>query len=193
MNITVGYDFKFGKDRVGNIELLNKLKSKYNYNVSIIEKVINNENSLPFSSSIIRESIKEGNFDKVSLMLGRNWSISGKVTYGDQRASKLNFPTANLVPQDLIKPKRGVYAIKAKFSGEYYNGIANYGVRPTIDGDQLLLEAHLFNFNENIYGKDLTVEFLTFIREEKKFNDFASLTKQIHKDIKLAKNYHSKK
>ena len=192
-NITVGYDFKFGKDRKGDIDLLNKLKSTYGFDVSVIKPIIYKKNSLAYSSSIIRKNIKEGNFESVSLMLGRNWSISGKVIAGNKRASKINFPTANILPTDLIHPKKGVYAITANYGDIFYNGIANFGVRPTVDGEKLLLEAHLFEFNQDIYGKDLTVEFLTFIREEKKFDDFASLTKQIHKDIRIARNYNLKK
>ena len=192
-NITVGYDFKFGKDRKGNIDLLNKFKIKYGFDVSVIKPVINKINSLAYSSSIIRKNIREGNFESVSLMLGRNWSINGKVIAGNKRAGKINFPTANISPPNLIHPKRGVYAIKAKYDDIFYNGIANFGIRPTIDGEKLLLEAHLFKFNQDIYGKDLTVEFIAFIRDEKKFNDFKSLTKQIQKDIQLVKQYHSKK
>ena len=192
-NITVGYDFRFGKDRKGDIDLLNKSKSKYGFDVTVIEPVIYNKNSLAYSSSIIRKKIKESDFKSVSLMLGRNWSITGKVIVGNKRAREISFPTANILPTDQIQPKKGVYAIKAKYDDIYYNGIANFGVRPTIDGEKLLLEAHLFEFNQDIYGKDLTVEFLTFIREEKKFDDFASLTKQIHKDIQIVKNYNLKK
>ena len=192
-NITVGYDFKFGKDRKGNTDLLKKLSTKYNYQVSIINQIKNEKDSVVYSSSLIRKKIEEGNFKSVSSILGRNWSLKGKVIKGDQKASKMNFPTANITPSKLIKPKKGVYAIKALYSDNYYNGIANFGVRPTIEGKKLLLEAHLFEFDENIYSKDLTVEFLTFIREEKKFNDFTSLKKQIQKDIQIVKKYHLEK
>jgi len=192
-SVVVGYDFRFGKDRQGNIELLKELSNKYNYEVSVIKQVIDETSSLPYSSSLIRKNIQNGKFEIVSSMLGRNWSISGKIIYGDRRASKINFPTANISPKNLIKPKKGVYAIKAKFSDRYYDGVANFGVRPTIDGTKLILEAHLFDFNKDIYGKSLTVEFLTFIREEKKFNDFKSLTVQIKKDIQTAKKYHLEK
>ena len=192
-NITVGYDFKFGKDRKGNTDLLKKLSTKYNYQVSIINQIKNEKDSIVYYSSLIRKKIEEGNFKSVSSILGRNWSLKGKVIKGDQKASKMNFPTANITPSKLIKPKKGVYAIKALYSDNYYNGIANFGVRPTIEGKKLLLEAHLFEFDENIYSKDLTVEFLTFIREEKKFNDFTSLKKQIQKDIQIVKKYHLEK
>ena len=137
----------------------------------------------------MRENIKKGNFEKVSSLLGRNWIIQGIVIKGDQRARKMNFPTANIIPGKLIKPKKGVYAIKVKLNGKYFNGIANFGERPTVDGNKLLLEAHLFHFNEDLYGKELTVEFITFIRDEKKFENFKLLTEQIHKDIQLVKAY----
>ena len=118
--------------------------------------------------------------------------MQGTVIKGDRRATAMNFPTANLVPGELIHPKKGVYAIRAKSINKWSNGIANFGERPTVDGKRLLLEAHLFEFNQDIYGNDLTVEFLAFIRDEKKFGNFALLTEQIHKDIQIAKDYHSK-
>ena len=192
INLTVGYDFKFGKNRKGNITLLKKLSSKYNFKISIINQVKNLKTSEVYSSSLIRQNIKNGNFEKVSLILNRNWSIRGKIVYGEKRARKINFPTANILPGNLIKPKKGVYAIKAKFINNYFNGIANFGVRPTFNGNKLLLEAHLFDFNEDIYGKELTVEFLTFIREEKKFDNFNKLKEQIQKDIQQVKKYRSK-
>jgi len=191
-NITVGYDFRFGKDRKGDLELLKKLSNKYNFSVSVINQVINEKNLIVYSSSIIRNHINKGDFENVSMMLGRNWSISGKVVHGNKRAAKMNFPTANINPNNLIKPRKGVYAIKTKYLKKTYNGIANFGVRPTIDGDKLLLETHLFDFNHDIYGKDLTVEFLTFIRDEKKFDNFEKLKEQIQKDIKLTKSYHAR-
>ena len=130
--------------------------------------------------------------EKVNLFLGRNWSMQGTIIKGDKRAGAMNFPTANITAGELIHPKKGVYAIRSRYIDKCNNGIANFGERPTVDGKELLLEVHLFEFNQNIYGKELTVEFLTFIREEKKFDNFALLAKQIQKDIKLVKTYHSK-
>ena len=192
-NLTVGYDFKFGKNRQGDVDLLEQLSSKYNYNISIIEPVLDPLTSEIYSSSLVRKNIKEGNFERVSSLLGRNWIMQGTVIRGNQKASKINFPTANIIPSNLIKPKKGVYAVKVQYINKYINGIANFGVRPTIDGKKLLLEVNLFDFNQDIYGKELTVEFLTFIREEKKFDNFASLAEQIQKDIQLVKAYHSKR
>ena len=169
------------------------MSSKYNYNILIVNPVSDPLTSEIYSSSLVRINIKEGNFEKVSSLLGRNWIMQGTVVRGDKRASKMNFPTANIIPSNLIKPKKGVYDVKVEYINKYINGIANFGVRPTIDGKKLLLEVNLFDFNQDIYGKELTVEFLTFIRDEKKFNNFALLAEQIQKDIKLAKIYHTKK
>ena len=191
-DLIVGNNFKFGKDRKGNITLLKEQSLIYNFTVSVLEPVKLKKTSEIFSSSLIRKNIQEGNFEKVNLCLGRNWSMEGTVVPGDKRASKMNFPTANIIPQNLIYPKKGVYVVKTIYEGIFFNGIANFGVRPTVDGEKLLLEVHLFDFNSNLYGKDLTVEFLTFIRDEQKFDNFDKLTQQIRKDIQTAKDYHSK-
>ena len=192
-NLIVGYNFRFGKDRLGDVNLL-KDKSKSNdFGVKVINPIKYNSTREVFSSSLIRKNIQDGNFGKVNIWLERKWSMSGTVILGDKRAGKINFPTANLIPpSDLIHPKKGVYAVKIKNGNNLYDGVANFGNRPTVDGTKLLLEAHLFEFNQDIYGNDLTVEFLTFIRDEKKFGNFALLTEQIHKDIQIAKDYHSK-
>ena len=188
--IIVGKDFRFGKDRKGDTILLKKLSSKYGYKLSIIEHVKNKNTNLKFSSSIIRKDINRGLFEKVSQSLGRNWFMQGKIIKGDQKARLINFPTANMKPGNHILPKKGVYCVNAIFAGNVYRGIANFGERPTVKGVNLLLETHLFEFNYNIYGKELTVEFLTFIRPEKKYKDFKTLTNQIQKDVKKAKKYH---
>jgi len=189
-NLIVGYDFKFGKNREGNVNLLKKKSLIYNFGLEILKPVKSEETSEIFSSSLIRKYIQEGNFKKVNLYLGRNWSLNGTVVQGEKRARKMSFPTANIIPSNLIHPRKGVYIIKTKLGENTYNGVANFGERPTVDGKKLLLEVHLFNFNSNIYGKDLTVEFLAFIRDEKKFENFEQLTNQINKDVLEAKNYH---
>ena len=191
-NLVVGYDFKFGKERKGNIILLKEQSLIHNFTVSVLEQIKLKKTSEIFSSSLIRKNIQEGKVEKVNLCLGRNWSMGGTVVLGDKRATKMNFPTANIIPPNLIHPKKGVYIIKAIYEGIYFNGVANFGVRPTVDGEKLLLEVHLFNFNSNLYGKDLTVEFLAFIRSEQQFESFEELKKQINRDIKKAQSYHSK-
>jgi len=188
--IVVGKDFRFGKDRKGDTVLLKKLSSKHKYKLSIIGHVKNKKTNLKFSSSTIRKNINEGLFEKVSQALGRNWFMQGKIIKGNQKARLINFPTANMKPGNHILPKKGVYCVNVTFNGNLYKGIANFGERPTVKGVNLLLETHIFKFNKEIYGKELTVEFLTFIRSEKKFKDFKSLTTQIKKDVITAKNYH---
>ena len=192
-NLVVGYDFKFGKERKGSVSLLKKQSLIYDFTVSALEQVKLKQTSEIFSSTLIRKSIQEGKIEKVNLCLGRNWSMEGTVVPGDKRATMMNFPTANIIPSNIIHPKKGVYVIKILYEGNVFNGIANFGIRPTVDGEKLLLEAHLFDFNSNLYGKYLTVEFLAFIRDEKKFENFDKLIQQIQKDIQTAQDYHSKK
>ena len=188
--IIVGSDFRFGKDRRGNLETLQSLSTKLNFDLVNIDTINMDQTNTKYSSSHIRNLIKEGNFQIVSQMLGREWTMSGKVLKGDQRARQINFPTANMKSQNTIIPKKGVYIVNATIKSRKYKGVANFGLRPTVDGSQLLLETHLFDFNKDIYGKELTVEFLAFIRSEQKFNNFEELTKQIQKDINKAKDYH---
>ena len=188
--IVVGKDFRFGKNRAGDTTLLKKLSQKFGYKLSIIGDVKNKTTNTKFSSSTIRRNIHQGSFEKVSQALGRNWFMEGKIIKGNQKARLINFPTANMKPGNHILPKKGVYCVNVKFRGNLYNGVANFGERPTVNGVNLLLETHIFEFNKDIYGKELTVEFLTFIRPEKKFKDFKSLTNQIKKDVIKAKKYH---
>ena len=188
--IIVGSDFRFGKNRTGDIEILKSLSKELDFQLIKIDTVNKENSNTKYSSSYIRELIKGGSFEKVSQILGRNWNIKGKVIEGDQRARQNNFPTANIKPQNTILPKKGVYCVKALVGENIYNGISNFGFRPTVNGSLLLLETHLFDFNEDIYGKELTVEFQAFIRSEQKFENFEELTKQIKKDINKAKKYH---
>ena len=188
--IIVGNDFRFGNNRSGDTKLLKKLSYKYSYKLISISHIKNKNTDLKYSSSSIRENIDKGNFEKVSEALGRNWQIKGKVIKGKQKARLINFPTANIRPGKQIYPKKGVYCVNVLFNGQKFKGIANFGERPTVYGTNLLLEVHIFKFNRDIYGKELTVEFLTFIRPEKKYKDFKTLTSQIQKDVNKAKKYH---
>ena len=189
--LVVGYDFHFGKNREGNIDLLKDFSIMHGFALEVVEPICSNYDKDVYSSTKIRENIRNGNIDKANLMLGRNWSMQGKVIHGNKKAREINFPTANIAPHDQIYPLKGVYAVKVLLNNQIIKGIANFGERPTINGSELLLEVHLFNYNEDIYGKDLTVEFLTFIRGENKFDSFSLLAKQIKKDIETVKNYHS--
>ncbi len=189
-NVVVGKDFKFGKDRTGNYEILKNYSSTNNFNTYLVDSIMLSDNSNKFSSSIIRENIKNGQMENANFALGRFWHMTGKIIEGQKKAREINFPTANMEPKDHILPKKGVYCVEVLYSGKKYLGVSNFGQRPTVDGHKLLLETHIFDFDQEIYGNELTVRFLTFIRSEQKFENFEKLTVQIKKDIKAAKNYH---
>ena len=191
--LTVGYDFHFGKNREGDVILLKDYAAIHGFELNIIDPIKDTLQKEVFSSSAIREAIKDGFIEKANMMLGSIWTMEGKVIHGDKKARQMNFPTANLLPHDLIYPMKGVYAVKSVINKNKFDGIANFGERPTVDGEKILLEVHLFDFNEDIYGKHLTVEFLTFIRGEKKFDTFPLLIEQIKKDIQISKDYHLSK
>ena len=189
-NLVVGSEFRFGKDRKGNVNTLNNLSKKNNYNVHLVDSIMLRDMSSKYSSSIIRNKITEGKIEDVTSSLGRQWYMKGIVIEGQKKAREINFPTANIAPGNHILPKKGVYAVDVIFNNKTYLGISNFGLRPTVDGAKLLLETHLFNFDQEIYGKELTVRFHTFIRPEVKFSNFEELTKQIKKDVEKAKKYH---
>ena len=141
------------------------------------------------SSTLIREDLKEGRIEEVNQFLGRPYTISGKVVEGDKRGRQMGFPTANIHMKHLRPALTGVYAVKLGNR----NGVANLGVRPTISGTpKLLLEVHLLNFNEDIYGQHVQVTFLAKIRDEMKFENINLLIEQIKKDIAYATRYFEK-
>ena len=141
------------------------------------------------SSTFIRSLLQKGNLKKANKILNRNWSVNGKVEKGRQLGKKIGFPTANIDIKNYVLACPGVYAVRAKKldKKEYIKGIANLGYRPTFDGKKILLEVHLFNFSGNLYNKYLTVEFIKFIRKEKKFKNVDQLRKQIKIDLLKAK------
>ena len=161
-----------------------ELCDKYEISVKIIDKQIKDGSVL--SSSIVREFLQDNNFKAAESMLGHKWMIKGTVQEGDKRGREMGFPTANLNVDNLIKLSFGVYAVKINYEGKTFNAVANYGIRPTFDGDHVLLEVHLFDFSDDLYGKDIIVSFVEFIREEKKFDGLESLKDQIDKDSKIA-------
>ena len=141
------------------------------------------------SSSLIRHFLEKGYLDKANKLLNRNWTINGKVEKGRQVGKKIGFPTCNINIKDYVLAKPGVYAVRVmvKNSKIRIKGIANLGYRPTFNQRKLLLEVHLFNFNQNVYNKYLSVEFIKFIRKEKKFINVKQLHNQIKNDLLIAK------
>tara|TARA_B100000427_G_scaffold180252_1_gene149896 strand:+ start:45 stop:974 length:930 start_codon:yes stop_codon:yes gene_type:complete len=185
--VFVSNNFKYGNKREGNVSQLINFEKKYDYKIiksepkKIKKKVI--------SSSLIRNLLRKGNLEKANKYLKRNWSIIGKVEKGRKLGKKIGFPTCNLDIKEYVLATPGVYAVKAarQNSNTWIKGIANLGYRPTFNQKKLLLEVHLFNFSGNLYNKYLTVEFLKFIRKEKKFKNVEQLKKQIKSDLLIAK------
>ena len=186
--IFVSNNFKFGNKREGNVQQLKKYENQFNY--KIVKPNPFKINTQVASSSLIRKLLQNGNLNKANKLLKRNWSVIGKVEKGRQIGKKIGFPTCNIDIKDYVLAKPGVYAVKVnvKNTKNFIKGIANLGYRPTFKQNKLLLEVHLFNFSGNLYNKYLSVEFLKFIRKEKKFKNTEQLKKQIKIDLLIAKN-----
>ena len=186
-NIYVGEDFCFGNQRTGNAELLSNLSQAYGYKLHVIKKFHNTQN-ICYSSSAIREHIKQGHISAANQLLGYNWIIEGKVIHGDKRGRSIGFPTANIDISPYLLPKPGVYCVKVHINQQTYRAVTNIGYRPTFKTKKPLLEVHIFEFSEDIYGQFIQVEFLDFLRAEKKFNSLQDLTSQIQEDCIQAKD-----
>jgi riboflavin kinase/FMN adenylyltransferase len=186
-NIFVSNNFRFGNKREGNVSKLKLLEKKYNFKI-INPKPLKKKNKT-ISSTLIRKLISNGKINIVNRYLGRKWSIEGKVKVGRKMGRKIGFPTCNIELHDYVIAKHGVYAVNIllKNNKKLFKGIANLGYRPTFDQKKILLEVHIFNFSRNLYNKHLTIEFINFIRKEKKFKNINQLKKQINLDLKIAK------
>jgi riboflavin kinase / FMN adenylyltransferase len=179
--IFISKNFKFGKNREGDVEKLIYNESLFNYK-TCVSKALKKGNKV-LSSSIIRSKIKKGKISQVNKFLGREWCIEGKVIKGKKRGRKIGFPTCNIKLDEYVVPKIGVYAVKVNINKFKYKGIANVGYRPTFRGKVLLLEVNIFNLKANLYKKKIKVNFIKFIRPEKKFKNINELKIQIKKDI----------
>lgn len=185
--IYVSQNFKFGKNRKGNVKTLKVYEKKFSYKTIVTSPY--KESKKIISSSLIRKNISMGKISVVTKLLGRPWSIIGKVIKGSKRGRTVGYPTCNILLENYILPKLGVYAVLVKTKNFKKKGIANIGYRPTFNGKKLLLEVNIFGINLNLYNKIIEVSFLRFIRPEKKFNGVNQLKKQIKKDINKVKKY----
>ena len=185
--ICVGHEWSFGKNRRGNLDLLKKLGAKFNFDVVGIPPV--KINGAVVSSTAIRQAIEKGDLAKAAEMLGREYTILGTVTHGDNLGKKIGFPTANLSAHSEQFPPNGVYAAEARIDGELYRGVVNLGIRPTVSSgkSERVLEIHLFDFSRDIYGHEVEVRFLKFLRLEKKFANLDALVQQIRQDVEQAR------
>ena len=185
--ICVGHEWSFGKGRAGNLALLKQLGLKHNFNVVGVEAVkVNGE---VVSSTAIRKAVADGNLVKATQMLGREYTILGTVIAGEKLGRKLGFPTANLSAHSEQFPPNGVYVAEGRLGGTVHRGVANLGFRPTVSAGkpERLLELHLFDLEREIYGEEMEVRFLRYLRPEQKFENVEALAAQIARDVAEAR------
>ncbi len=190
--VVVGPDFRFGYNRRGTTQLLKELQSKYGYQVEILEKETEEEDeeSRKISSTWIRETLREGNIEKVNHLLGYPYFVNAKVVRGRQLGRTWGLPTINQVPENgKLLPPFGVYATKTYIEGKEYFGISNVGVKPTVAVPFAGVETYLFDCNENLYEKEAWVEFYHFVRPECKFDSVEELRDQIQRDVVAGRKY----
>jgi riboflavin kinase/FMN adenylyltransferase len=185
--ICVGHEWSFGKNRAGNLELLKKLGARFQFNVVGIAPVMVNGNVV--SSTAIRQAVEAGDLQKAAEMLGREYTILGTVTGGEKLGKKIGFPTANLSAHSEQFPPNGVYFAEAWIDGVLYHGVVNLGYRPTVShgAPQRILEIHLLDFQRDIYGQDLELRFVRYLRPERKFDSLDALARQIDLDVRQAR------
>jgi len=188
-HVVCGYDFTFGARRGGNVEKLRKMGEKRGLGVTILDPVMR-EGEI-YSSTRIREALRAGMVREAAELLGHRWEIEGVVEQGDQRGRTIGFPTANVALGEHLRPRFGVYAVRALVDGQESKGwrdaVANLGKRPTVGKLQENFEVHLFDFAGDLYGKVLRVELVDFIRPEMKFAGLDQLKAQIAADGQSAR------
>ena len=187
--ITTGFNHYFGANKLGDASFLRAYQNDFDYKYFEIPPITFNNTLI--SSSKIRQMISEGQTENIPNLLGEYFYVKGRVITGNRIGRTLSYPTANLkYPADIIKVSKGVYAALVEVDGKTHKAIANLGKRPTIEGDHsLLLEAHLLDFNDNIYDKDIKVSFVKKLRNEQKFSSLPDLKSQLVKDEQSAKEY----
>ncbi len=189
VEVYVGYDFHFGRDREGSMRLLTELGPKLGFSVTIIPEVTVDAGDV--NSTRIRQMLSEGRVEEAFAMLGRNYTVRGRIVEGHRRGHELGFPTANLEPENEILPAAGVYAGQLRFlddgspqAGSEYFAVTNVGVRPTFDDERrLIAEAHLLDFSGDIYGRRVELSFAHHLRDERRFAGVEGLRKQIARDV----------
>lgn len=185
--ISTGFNHSFGAKKSGDVQFLCTMQKEFCYQYFEVPPVL--YNSEVVSSTRIREDIELGNIELVNSMLGYDYFLEETVIEGEKLGRKLGFKTANLIyPDNLIEIGRGVYKVSVEHDGKTYDGVANYGLRPTISkNEKSVLEVHILNFDKDIYGEKIKVNFLKKIREEKRFESLEELKQQIQQDVKSAK------
>lgn len=184
--IAVGEDWHFGRGRAGNVETLRLLAGRCGFRVTAVPPILRDGERV--SSTRIREAVRAADFSQAFAMLGRPYRWKGRVVHGRQLGRQLDYPTANMKPGSGVQPPHGVYAVRARVNGSEYGGVANLGVRPTVEehGGELLLETHLFGQPGDIYGREMEVEPVRFLRPEAKFPSLEELKSQLSRDAATA-------
>ncbi len=179
--IVVGHDFTFARNKEGNADVLRDMGHEYGIEVEIVQPI--KINGIRVSSTFIRELISEGRVDEIPQYLGTHYVIEGEIIHGKANGRKMGYPTANISLKDqIINPKNGIYASRVIIDGKKYFGATNVGMNPTVNGKYLSIETNILDFNEDIYGKRVRIEFLEKIRDEKKFKSLDELRKQLDLD-----------
>jgi riboflavin kinase/FMN adenylyltransferase len=187
-HIIVGDDFQFGHGREGNFNYLQQAGRDAGFSVENMPSILLENKRI--SSTRVREALADSNHELVECLLGRPYTMKGRVVYGDKRGRAMGFPTANIYLHRPITPVKGVYVVRMQgITDKALPGVANVGIRPTIGGTRSLLEVHLFDFAEDIYGRQVKVEFCEKLREEQRYSSLDLLVEQIFKDAKAARNY----
>ena len=185
--LVCGYNYTFGYKGLGNVKLLSKYEKTYDYELEAIKRVTLNGQNI--SSSIIRKKLELGNIREANLLLGYNLNYTGKVVKGKELGRKLDFPTANIIIDDNICLKNGVYLTRACYNGTSYCSISNVGHNPTFNSKSRIIETHILDFDENIYDKSINIQFIEFIRGEIKFNTIEELKTRVLQDINTAREF----
>ena len=189
-HVVVGYDFRFGHRREGDAGFLTEAARRDGFLLNIVDSVADPEDRV-YSSSLIRDLLQRGHPARAAALLGHLWEIEGRVETGDKRGRAIGFPTANVDIAEYLRPAGGVYVARAGIDAGaatvWHDGVANLGTRPTVDGSRLLLEVHLFDFAEDLYGRHLRVALVEHLRPERKFEGLDALKDQIARDCRQAR------
>lgn len=191
-SMIVGDDFRFGKNRVGDFSLLKDSGKLHGFDVANLATIA--EQSSRISSTRVRQALDDADFTLAEQLIGRPFSISGRVILGQQRGRELGFPTANLHIARQVSPLQGVYAVDVLLpNGSVHHAVTNIGTRPTVDGTRFVVEVHLLNFHGNLYGQHIEIRWLKKIREEQRFASVSELSQQIKRDVDTATHFFNEK
>jgi riboflavin kinase/FMN adenylyltransferase len=185
--VVIGHDYRFGRNREGNIALLQTLGEEFGFPVHVVDAI--EIDGTVVSSTLIRTLVKDGQVFEARGFLGRPYEVTGEVIHGHGRGSRLlGFPTANLnINNGLLLPATGIYAVRVQWRGQIYPAVANVGICPTFDNQELSLEVYLMDFEQDIYGERLAVQFVQRLRDEQRFANVPALVTQIKKDVAAAR------